>query len=238
MTATTTSTSNAAGRRRRFSDARWAGAGGLAFLVLVVVQNLVKAANDVANNASAAEILAFAHRDEWTVHLLFATYVLGFPALFVFAAGVGGLAERRDPAAALPARIGRLSVAVIAVLFGLINVAQVTLVAARSDLVGDPALVRTLWAGHNALFTLNLVAVGGALFGLGTAAAVAGLVPRWFRHLSWAGALALALSAMPIVAQVQGSPLLALGLAGFVCWLVFLAVAGVRLVTVEARQDG
>lgn len=38
-----------------------------------------------------------------------------------------------------------MSVVVIAVLFGLVNIVQVVLVAARNDLAGDPVLVRTLW---------------------------------------------------------------------------------------------
>ena len=61
----------------------------------MLVQNLVKAAYDAPNNASAAQILAFAHRDAWTVDLLFVTYVLGFPALFAFAAGLGRLSVQR-----------------------------------------------------------------------------------------------------------------------------------------------
>lgn len=239
MTQTTLSSHRPAIRERfHWPATRWAGLGGLVFLVLIVVQNLLSAIAEPADTASAGQILAFAHHDAWSVELLFVTYVVGFPALFAFAAGLSRLAARRNPRAALPGRIGQYSVVAVAVLFGLINVLQVTLVAARPELAGDPALVRSLWTLHNAVFTLNLVAVGGALFGLGRAAAISGIVPTWMRPVSLAGSLALAVSAMPIVAEVHGSKLLGLGLAGFVCWLVFLAVAGTRLLRAPLSEEG
>ncbi|HEX7103251.1 MAG TPA: hypothetical protein VF201_11455 [Nitrolancea sp.] len=37
------------------------------------------------------------------------------------------------------------------------------------------------------------------------------------------------IAAAPAVAQVHGSPLLALGMLGFLIWTVFIAVASVRL---------
>lgn len=216
---------------------RWAGIGGLIFLALLVVQNVLKATTNPASNATAEQVLAFAHDDAWSVNLLFVTYVIGFPALFMFVGGLTRLATSRDGAAALPGRIGQYSVVAVAVLFGLVNIVQVTLVAARGDLAADPALVRTLWVLHNAIFTLNLVAVAGALFGLGRAAAVARIVPTWMRPVSLLGALALAAAALPIVAEVHGSNLLGLGLAGFACWLVFLAVAGIRLLRTPSPDE-
>jgi hypothetical protein len=214
----------------------WAGLGGLIFLSLVVLQNVLTATSNPPNDASAQQILVFAHDGAWKIQLLFITYVIGFPALFTFVGGLSGLAVKRDPRAALPGRIGQYSIVVAAVLIGLINVAQVTLVAASGDLAADLALVRTLWAVHNAIFTLNFVAVAGALFGLGRAAAISGIVPVWMGNVSLAGALALVASALPIVAEVHGSPLLGLGLAGFLCWLVFLAVAGLSLLRVPRSE--
>lgn len=92
-------------------------------------------------------------------------------------------------------RLGRSSVAVIAVLFGLVNVPQVVLVAARSELAGDPALVTTLWALHDAVFTLNLLAVGG-----GSHVLVIG--PAGF--LCWL--LLLATSSMRLLRDATGEP--------------------------------
>jgi hypothetical protein len=151
--------------------------------------------------------------------------VIGFPALFLFACGLARRCSELAPASEIWGLVGRSSVVVIAVLFGLVNVLQVVLVAARTELAHDPALVSTLWATHNTVFTLNLLAVGGALLGLGRAAAMAGVVPKSFATLSTFGALLLAIAAAPAVAEVHGSKLLAVGLVGFLCWLVLVAFA-------------
>jgi len=216
---------------------RWAGVAGLTFLALLLLQNVLAGTSYPPNSATAPQILLFARNDARIVEFLFLTYVIGFPALLTFAAGLSQLAARRNSRASLPARLGQYSVVAVAAFFGLANIVQVTLVAARGDLIGDFALVRTLWTLHNALFILNFVALAGALFGLGRAAAIADIVPGWMRWVSLAGALALAVSALPIVAEVHGSKLLALGLAGFLCWLIFLAVAGISLLRMPHGQE-
>lgn len=206
-----------------------AGAGGLVFLALLILQNLLKAATNPSNSASAAQIVRFAHHDAWSVDLLVVTYVIGFPCLFLFAAGLSRYCQDRAPESEIWSRLGRSSVAVIAVLFGFVNILQIVMVASRSELATDPALAKTLWALHNAVFTINLLAVGGALLGLGRAASIAGLVPRRIGQLAVVGALLLAVAAAPAVAEVHGSNILAIGLVGFLCWLVLLAATSMRL---------
>ncbi|HET7559034.1 MAG TPA: hypothetical protein VFK80_03655 [Limnochordia bacterium] len=208
-----------------------AGFSGLLFLLLILLQNVLKQATNPANNASAADLIRFAHDQAWSVNLLVVTYIIGFPALFLFAAGLAAQAERFNPAAQIWGRLGRASVNVIAVLFGFVNIVQIVMVAARDALAGDPALTTTLWTLHNAVFTLNLVAVGGALLGLSRAAALAGLIPRPFGLACAGGALLLGVAAAPAVAEIHGSMLLGLGLIGFICWMVFLAWSSARLLS-------
>jgi hypothetical protein len=207
---------------------RAAGAGGLVFLVLVAFQNVLRAATGPATNASSRQVLTFFAEHAWTVHVLAVTYVAGFVPLFAFAAGIAELAQP-DARARLWARVGTASVGVIAVLFALVNAVQVVLVAANRTLGGDAALVQTLWSLHNAVFTLNFVAIASALLGLGVAAAITGLVPAWMRPLAVGGAVLLAGAALPTVAEVHGSPLLGVGAVGFLAWLVLLGVAGIRM---------
>lgn len=212
----------------RGERARIAGAGGLVFLVLVAFQNVLRAVEGPATNATPQQVLAFFADNAWTVHVVAVTYVLGFVPLFAFASGISEHSHN-DPQARVWARIGTASVGVIAVLFGLVNVMQVVLVAANTHLQDDPALVQALWSAHNAIFTFNLVAVAGALAGLGMAAATARLVPAWMRPAAVVGAVLLAIAALPTVAEVHGSNVLGVGLVGFLVWLVFLATAGTRM---------
>src|SRR3954453_4525539 len=166
--------------RKGRTPVRAAGAAGLVFLVLLVLQNVLRAALGPATDATPVRGLAFFGSHAWAVHLLVVTYALGFIPLFMFAAGIVELAQP-NPGARLWARVGSTSVVVLAVLFALVNVVQVVLVAANSQLRGDAALVQALWVTHNAVFTLNLIAVGGALLGLGVAAAQTAVVPAWMR---------------------------------------------------------
>jgi hypothetical protein len=213
-----------------------AGLGGLVFLVLLIVQNLLKAATDPSNSATAAQVVHFAQHDAWTVHLLTVTYVIGFPCLFLFAGGLSRRCSELAPESEVWSRLGRASVGVIAVLFGFVNILQIVIVAARADLAHDPALASTLWTAHNAVFTMNLVAVGGALLGLGRAASLAGLIPRRLGLATAGGAALLAVAAAPAVREVHGSNLLVLGLVGFLCWLAFVGTASVRLIR-DARTE-
>lgn len=216
---------------RRFpASERIAGLAGIVFAVLLIVQNVLKAATSPANDATAAQVLRFTHHDAWTVHLLVVTYVIGFPALFLFAGGLARRAGEIAPQSEIWARLGLSSVGVIGVLFGLLNVLQVVLVADRAGLAHDPAAVSAIWTLHSAIFTMNLLAVGGALVGLGRAAWVAGLVPRRLGIATTVGALLLAVAAAPAVAEVHGSNLLVIGLAGFLCWLLFVVVVSGRLI--------
>jgi hypothetical protein len=122
-----------------------------------------------------------------------------------------------------------LSTVAIAVLFGLVNVLQVTMVSARDVLANSPELAQVLWTLHNAVFTINLVAVGTALVGFGRAAASARLIPTWMGPVTTIGGGLLIASALPAVAVVEGSPWMAVGLLGFLIWMVFLAFAGIAL---------
>ncbi|HEX3706427.1 MAG TPA: hypothetical protein VHV76_07320 [Mycobacteriales bacterium] len=214
-----------------------AGLGGLVFLALLIVQNALTLFTDPADSASADQILHFAHAQAWSVDLLVVTYVLGFPALLAFAAGLSRRCVQLAPASEIWGCVGRMSAVVIVVLFGLVNIVQVVIVAARADLASDPALVRTLWILHNAVFTLNLLAIGGALLGLGRGATQAGLVPRWMGPVSTVGAILLAIAAAPAVAEVHGSKILAVGLVGFLCWLVLLATSSISLLQGTATRS-
>jgi len=198
------------------------------FLALVVFQNVLRAVSGPATNASPEQVLAFFAAHSWTVHVLAVTYVVGFVPLFLFAAGISEIAGA-DRRGRLWARVGSASVAVIAVLFGMVNVVQVVLVAANPQLRGDPALVQTLWSVHNAVFTFNFAAIAGALAGFGLAATRAELVPAWMRPAAVSGAILLAAAALPTVAEVHGSPILGLGLVGFLVWLLLLGIAGTRM---------
>lgn len=223
--------------RRPLAAETIAGIGGFIFLITIIIQNVISMATLPANDASAAQILQFANDRAWVIDLFVVTFVCGYAALLLFAAGLVGYAERVNRSARLWGRLGRSSVGVIATFFGLVTVTEVVLVAARGTLAHDANLTVVLWSLHNAIFTINLLAIGAALLGLSRAAALGGLIPRKLGIVAIVGALLLAIAAAPAVAQVHGSPLLALGLLGFLSWILFIAIASTRLLRIGRQEE-
>jgi len=206
-----------------------AGIGGLTFLILIVFQNVLRFLTSPANDASPNQLLQFAHDQAWTVRLLVVTYIIGYPALLLFAAGLANRFERAEPRAAIWGELGRMSVIVIAVFFAFVNLLDVLLVAGRTQLANDPNLTSMIWMLHNAIFTINLLAVAGGLLGLGWGAAMSGLISHRFGWACVAGAVLLGVAASPMVTEIHGSPFLGIGLLGYLCWILFLLVTSLRL---------
>jgi hypothetical protein len=216
-------------KRKPLAAETIAGIGGLIFLVTIIIQNVLSMALLPANDATASQLLHFANDRAWLIDLFAVTYVCGFAALLLFAAGLVGYAEQASPSARVWGRLGRSAVGVIATLFALVTATEVVLVAARGTLAHDANLTVLIWTLHNAIFTINLLAIGAALLGLSRAAALGGLIPPRLGIVTIVGAALLAIAAAPAVAEVHGSPLLGIGLLGFLSWALFIVVASLRL---------
>jgi hypothetical protein len=124
-----------------------------------------------------------------------------------------------------------LGVAGIVALFSGLVACEVALLTAagRSDLGTENLAV--LWMLHNAIFSVLTLPIGVALLGLSQACARSGLAHPKFKVVGVVGACLLAFNtaAAPLIAATT-SPLMAVGLVGFLCWVVFVVVTGYKLV--------
>jgi hypothetical protein len=205
---------------------RLAGIGGLAFAATLLAQNLIRASGPGFGAAPAQVTAYFLH------HRAAALVPLGlFPvemiALFAFVAAVWTKAERAD--SRWQASLGTLGAATIAALFAVVNITEIVLSAKARSLAASPAVVQALWAVHAAAFGLDLAAIAVALLGLGYAAVSMSLIPAWFRVAAWPAAACLLTASVFTVALANGGPWVAVGLAGFAAWIVFVITASVRL---------
>ena len=205
---------------------RLAGIGGLAFAATLLAQNLIRASGPGFGAAPAQVTAYFLH------HRAAALVPLGlFPvemiALFAFVAAVWTKAERAD--SRWQASLGTLGAATIAALFAVVNITEIVLTAKARSLAASPAVVQALWAVHAAAFGLDLAAIAVALLGLSYAAVSMTLIPAWFRVAAWPAAACLFTASVFTVALANGGPWVAVGLAGFAAWLVFVITASVRL---------
>lgn len=207
---------------------RAAGAGGLAFVALLVVQNALRA-SEPGVDAAPAKVVAFFTDDRAKAVIPLGLFPLGMVALTAFVAGVWLRAESGERAGAWWARIGVLGTAIVAALFAAVNVTDLVLVARPGGAGPSNSFVRVLWTLHSAAFALNFAAVGTALLGLGMAAVASGLAPRWVAWTSGIGATLLVVPAVFAVAIVDGGPWSGVAIAGFALWVVFVVVTSARL---------
>ncbi len=203
---------------------RAAAAGGVAFVVLLVVQNALRASEPAADAAPAKVAQYFA--DERTRAIVaMGIFPLGLLALAAFVAGVWTHSEASPGAGRWWARVGVIGTALLAALFATVNVVDLAIVAQPRGVALTLPFVRILWTLHAAAFTLNFAAIAVALLGLGHAAVAAATTPRWIAWTSTLGAVLLVVPAMLALAVIDGGPWTAFALAGFLLWVVFVVVA-------------
>jgi hypothetical protein len=205
---------------------RIAGAGGLLFVSIVVFQNILRGGIAPGNDAGAAQLMHYyaTHRGvEWVLVVLFPIGGIGL-ALFA-----GGLCVRAFSAGARArawAVVGALGVAWIMALFSLEVATEVALLVSAHKSSTALSTMAVLWTVHNSIFSVLLLAIAVGLLGVSRAAVNAELAPSWVGPMGTVGAGLLVLCTMfaPLVAA--GSPVLAIGGAGFVMWLVMIVVVG------------
>ena len=152
--------------RRVLGDipARFAGVGALAFVAVVVLQNVLRGGSAPANGASSDEVLTHYADHRSITFVLIATFVLGGTALAVF---IGGAMRRLiaggRPGWAITGLIG--ATGVMALFAVMVGVEQALSVVASGD-APDLGAVQALWALHNSVFSVLMLSIGLALLGL------------------------------------------------------------------------
>jgi hypothetical protein len=205
---------------------RLAGAAGLIFAASLVADNLIRAFGP-GQGASPAQVTDYFlhHRVAALVPLgLFAAAV---PSFFPFIAAFWARAKTHQTR--WWAGTGALGAAFIAAMFGVLTITEIVLTAKAGYLAASPAVVQALWAMHGAAFGLDLAAIAVTLIGLSRAAAEMRLIPSWLALATWPGAACLLVASVFTVALVNGGPWIAVGLVGFVVWLLFVIIASISL---------
>ncbi|MDG4834031.1 hypothetical protein O7627_32705 [Solwaraspora sp. WMMD1047] len=210
---------------------RLVGAAAIAFAVLVVVENALFAVTGALTyGAPIEEVLAYYAANRDSVAIVSGLVALYLPLLLVFVTGLHGLVERRGGAGADWSRLALAAGATLSATFVLVNVLQIGLALAADGLAEPTPAFELVWQAHAAAFALALPTIGITFVGAALAAHASGLTPAWQRLLGVVGGSLLLAAGVGTLAIADGSALIFVGLLGFVAWLVWLLVTGVRLV--------
>jgi hypothetical protein len=205
---------------RRSTPARLIGGlGGLVFGTSVIAQNLIRASGMPPNDASADKVIDFYADGRGATVALAILFPIGAAGLIAF---VSSLVARTSGASRVPAVAGALGAAAIFAGYAMTLATDVGLAGYVHRGTPDPEIVSALWILHNAVFGVLMMGIAIALVGLSVAAVDAGILGRVWKRIGVAGALALAVGAASTPAAIDGSPLLVVGVLGFLTWVAFV----------------
>jgi hypothetical protein len=197
------------------------------FVATVVAQNVIRARNLPADDASAGKVDAYYSAHLGTTELLTVLYVIGAVGLMLF---LGTLLSRLTAAPVrAPAFAGAFGGTGIVAMFTMTVATDVALAEYVHRGAAEPGVTSALWVLHNAVFGLLLVSIAIALVALSAAVAGAGMVPEAWKGIGLLGGVLLAIAGASTPAIVGGSKVIAFGLLGFLAWLGFVTVVAVTL---------
>jgi hypothetical protein len=217
-------------------SARAAGWGALTFAVTVIVQNVIRGASAPGNDATGTEVLTHYADHGAIMFALVSTYVVSGIGLAVF---LGGAMRRLLATSrrgwALTGVVGATSVMTM---FAVVVAAEQALTVAAHTDRPDVGAIEALWALHNSVFTVLDFSIAVALLGLSRAGIADGMTPGSFTRLAPLGAALLLVGTLagPAIAAGHAMVLFAVTGLGFLLWLAFLVVTGVRLVRSAESQ--
>ena len=203
-----------------------AGWGAIGFASLVLAVNVFSSGMP-SMDASAAEVTEYL-ADHRTLSAISAgAFALSAVMIASFACAIyGRLRAVCRPADMLWARIGTLGAVLLFPMFGAVVASRLVLTVGIDEAIGSPDFVLLLWRLENAAFLLNMIAIALAIFGLGTAATRAGLIPRWYRFIAPVAAACAVIAPAFAVASLEGSPVGLLGFVAFLSWMLLLYLIG------------
>lgn len=214
-------------------SSRAAGWGALTFAVTVIAQNVIRGASAPANGAGISDVLSRYSEHGAIAFVLAATYVVSGLGMAVFLGGATGrLLAGGRPGWAVTGVVGATC---IMALFAVVVAAEQALTLAAHMDKPDVGAIQALWALHNSVFTVLDLSIAVALLGLSRAAVAAGMAPKVFGRLAPVGAAMLLVGTIggPAIAVGNAMALFAVTGVGFLIWLAFLIVTGIRLVRSE-----
>ncbi|MGW0370924.1 2-oxoglutarate/malate transporter [Streptomyces coeruleorubidus] len=210
--------------------ARISGAAALCFALLIVAGNVILVpAGLPRTGAGIGEVDGFFRAHGGLVGLGSALTPAAWVLATLFGAGaVRALWRSERNRGEAWALLGFAGLVLQNAVFTGVVAIRLALASTAADGIGADT---SLWALHDALFTLNGTFLAIALLGLSVGGLRGGLIRPW--HGTWGLVAAALLFGSAVLAPLvidHAGPLGLLGLAGWLMWVVWLVVYGVALI--------
>lgn len=212
------------------SFAHLAGLGGIGFVLVAVVVNLLYLRARLPLPASGQGLDEVADAFATIGNALKRPSVLapaGWLFLTVFAAGLLSVLWRGGATSGAWALVGFAGVLLQNATFAVVEALRFGMAAAAAR---DRGSVAGLWGLSNVLFGFNQLFLATALLGFTVAGADAALIPAWHAWLGYASAALLFLSSSAAPYSADGANRLSpLGLVGWLGWITWVVACGITL---------
>jgi hypothetical protein len=202
-----------------------AGIGGLLFLFAVIAENALRG-EPVPNDAPMSAALTYYQQKQSAIEISHSLYIITIPSLLLYAAGL--FQRLRSNLSETWARAGLAAASIMPVSFAIVMITDTVLANLAATGASGEAFLAAFKL-HAAAFIVNEAILGTAMLGFGMAASRTNAFTGWLRILAVSGGLILIVAALPIDLVLGGSAFGMIGLAGFLCWLLWVGVTSVKM---------
>jgi hypothetical protein len=210
----------------------WAGVGGIGFVLVAIVINLIYVRGGLPFPMSGKSL------DEVVDRFAEVGNALRLPSVFapaswlfttMFAAGLVAELWRGGTGTGAWALVGFAGVLMQNVAFACVEALRFGMAAAAGEGRGS---VVGLWGLSNVLFGFNQLFLAIALLGFSVAGAGAGFIPVWHACLGYISAALLFIASAASPYNVDGTNRIALaGLIGWLGWIAWIIIYSIKLLT-------
>ena len=209
-----------------------AGIGGIVFVVLGVILSILPiVASFPSNDAPIQEISAYYENNKDTTKAVVSVALVVWPALLLFVSGVflivHPLEQQRQEAWPVLALLG---IAVQSAVFIVVIGTNAAFLLRADTILANSGATEALWGLQRAALSIDGAGAGVALVGLAMSTLRADIAPKWHSVGGVIGGLLLLVGSIAVHATPEGWPVLIIPMVGFILWLLWILIMGIRMV--------
>lgn len=211
---------------------RFAGIGGIVFVVLGVILTIIPIANSFpSDDASIQEIASYYENNKDAVKAGVSLALVAWPALLLFVSGVflivRPMEQQRLEAWSILALLG---IAVQSAVFIVVVSTNAAFVLRADTIAANAGATEALWALQRAPLSIDGAGLVAALVGMAMGTLRAGVAPKWHSAVGVVGGVLLLAGHIAVQASPDDWAVWIIPMVGFILWLLWILIMAIRMV--------